>query len=199
MRWSWRARSRPGTTSRFSAPNTIPRAITATSRGVCIGPARCGDRQQLALRVVRGHVSVSPDDRAAQTAPRHAPAGRAARAQPVEPVFELPAIARQLGIPVAATLHDYTLVCASGGQRVHRRERYVCHRSIRRGARAASPSLRSTRRPRSRARRLPAPERGCWHAALQQYAGSRRASFPARRGPLATSDLPSHRRTSTRA
>jgi len=41
--------------------------------------------------------------------------------------FELPAVARQLGIPVAATLHDYTLVCASGGQRVHRRERYVCH------------------------------------------------------------------------
>jgi glycosyltransferase involved in cell wall biosynthesis len=41
--------------------------------------------------------------------------------------FELPAIAKQLGIPVAATLHDYTLVCASGGQRVHRRDRYVCH------------------------------------------------------------------------
>ena len=41
--------------------------------------------------------------------------------------FELPAIAKQLGIPVAATLHDYTLVCASGGQRVHRRERHVCH------------------------------------------------------------------------
>jgi len=41
--------------------------------------------------------------------------------------FELPAIAKQLGIPVAATLHDYTLVCASGGQRVHRRDRFVCH------------------------------------------------------------------------
>lgn len=41
--------------------------------------------------------------------------------------FELPAIARQLGIPVTATLHDYTLVCASGGQRVHRRDRHVCH------------------------------------------------------------------------
>jgi glycosyltransferase involved in cell wall biosynthesis len=41
--------------------------------------------------------------------------------------FELPAMARQLGIPVAATLHDYTLVCASGGQRVHRRDRFVCH------------------------------------------------------------------------
>ena len=41
--------------------------------------------------------------------------------------FALPAVAKQLGIPVAATLHDYTLVCASGGQRVHRRERHVCH------------------------------------------------------------------------
>ena len=41
--------------------------------------------------------------------------------------FELPAQARALGIPVAATLHDYTLVCASGGQRVHRQDRYVCH------------------------------------------------------------------------
>ena len=41
--------------------------------------------------------------------------------------FELPALARQQGIPVAATLHDYTLVCASGGQRVHRRDRHVCH------------------------------------------------------------------------
>jgi glycosyltransferase involved in cell wall biosynthesis len=41
--------------------------------------------------------------------------------------FDLPALARALGIPVVATLHDYTLVCASGGQRVHRRERHVCH------------------------------------------------------------------------
>jgi glycosyltransferase involved in cell wall biosynthesis len=41
--------------------------------------------------------------------------------------FDLPACAHDLGIPVVATLHDYTLVCPSGGQRVHRREQHVCH------------------------------------------------------------------------
>jgi glycosyltransferase involved in cell wall biosynthesis len=41
--------------------------------------------------------------------------------------FDLPAIARRRGIEVAATLHDYTLVCASGGQRVHRADEHVCH------------------------------------------------------------------------
>jgi glycosyltransferase involved in cell wall biosynthesis len=41
--------------------------------------------------------------------------------------FDLPACAHELRIPVVATLHDYTLVCASGGQRVHRRDQHVCH------------------------------------------------------------------------
>jgi len=41
--------------------------------------------------------------------------------------FALPAIARSRRIPVVATLHDYTLVCPSGGQRIHRAERHVCH------------------------------------------------------------------------
>ncbi|HET9371880.1 MAG TPA: glycosyltransferase [Vicinamibacterales bacterium] len=41
--------------------------------------------------------------------------------------FALPALARSRGIAVVATLHDYTLVCPSGGQRVHRADRYVCH------------------------------------------------------------------------
>ena len=40
--------------------------------------------------------------------------------------LELPALARARGIPVVATLHDYTLVCPSGGQRVHRAESHVC-------------------------------------------------------------------------
>jgi glycosyltransferase involved in cell wall biosynthesis len=40
--------------------------------------------------------------------------------------FDLPALAHARGIPVAATLHDYTLVCPSGGQRVHRAEEHVC-------------------------------------------------------------------------
>jgi glycosyltransferase involved in cell wall biosynthesis len=41
--------------------------------------------------------------------------------------FDLPAEARARGIPLVATLHDYTLVCPSGGQRVHRAEAHVCH------------------------------------------------------------------------
>lgn len=41
--------------------------------------------------------------------------------------FELPSLARARGIAVAATLHDYTLVCPSGGQRIHRDESHVCH------------------------------------------------------------------------
>jgi glycosyltransferase involved in cell wall biosynthesis len=40
--------------------------------------------------------------------------------------FDLPTLAHARGIPVVATLHDYTLVCASGGQRVHRAEDYLC-------------------------------------------------------------------------
>jgi glycosyltransferase involved in cell wall biosynthesis len=40
--------------------------------------------------------------------------------------FDLPAIARAQGIPVVATLHDYALVCPSGGQRIHRAEALVC-------------------------------------------------------------------------
>lgn len=41
--------------------------------------------------------------------------------------FDLPAVARRRGIPVVATLHDYGLVCPSGGQRIHRAEHHVCH------------------------------------------------------------------------
>jgi glycosyltransferase involved in cell wall biosynthesis len=40
--------------------------------------------------------------------------------------FDLPRIARDRGIAVVATLHDYTLVCASGGQRIHQAENHVC-------------------------------------------------------------------------
>jgi glycosyltransferase involved in cell wall biosynthesis len=41
--------------------------------------------------------------------------------------YEMAALARARGIPVVATLHDYTLVCPSGGQRLHRAEAHVCH------------------------------------------------------------------------
>jgi glycosyltransferase involved in cell wall biosynthesis len=40
--------------------------------------------------------------------------------------FDLPAMARRAGVPVVATLHDFTLFCPSGGQRVHVAERHVC-------------------------------------------------------------------------
>ena len=41
--------------------------------------------------------------------------------------FDLPRLAREHGAATVATLHDYTLVCASGGQRVHTAESHVCH------------------------------------------------------------------------
>ncbi len=40
--------------------------------------------------------------------------------------FDLPRLARAQGASTVATLHDYTLVCASGGQRVHAAESHVC-------------------------------------------------------------------------
>jgi glycosyltransferase involved in cell wall biosynthesis len=40
--------------------------------------------------------------------------------------FDLPRMAKQRGIATVATLHDYTLVCPSGGQRVHVAESHVC-------------------------------------------------------------------------
>jgi glycosyltransferase involved in cell wall biosynthesis len=40
--------------------------------------------------------------------------------------LELPRLASDRGIPVAALLHDYTLVCPSGGQRVRPAENHVC-------------------------------------------------------------------------
>jgi len=40
--------------------------------------------------------------------------------------LDLPRLARERGAAVVATLHDYTLVCIAGGQRVHRAEHHVC-------------------------------------------------------------------------
>ena len=40
--------------------------------------------------------------------------------------FDLPAMARAAGARVVATLHDYTLVCPSGGQRIHKADSHVC-------------------------------------------------------------------------
>jgi glycosyltransferase involved in cell wall biosynthesis len=41
--------------------------------------------------------------------------------------FGLPRLARARGAAVVGTLHDYTLVCPSGGQRVHAAEEWICH------------------------------------------------------------------------
>lgn len=40
--------------------------------------------------------------------------------------FNLPASARARGARNVATLHDYTLVCPSGGQRIHKADNHVC-------------------------------------------------------------------------
>jgi len=40
--------------------------------------------------------------------------------------FQLPALAAARGTPTVATLHDYTLLCPSGGQRVHLADEHVC-------------------------------------------------------------------------
>ncbi len=41
--------------------------------------------------------------------------------------FDFPRLVRQRGIRSVATLHDYTLVCPAGGQRIHTAESHVCH------------------------------------------------------------------------
>src|SRR3954467_6481222 len=40
--------------------------------------------------------------------------------------FDLPALAHRQGSAVVATLHDHSLVCPSGGQRLHRAEEHRC-------------------------------------------------------------------------
>ena len=41
--------------------------------------------------------------------------------------FDLPRLAHAANAVVVATLHDYSLVCPTGGQRIHRSENHVCH------------------------------------------------------------------------
>ena len=41
--------------------------------------------------------------------------------------FGLPRLARARGVAVAATLHDHSLACPAGGQRLHLVDRTVCH------------------------------------------------------------------------
>ena len=85
--------------------------------------------------------------------------------------FELPALARASGIPVVATLHDYTLVCASGGQRIHRAEQHVCHEiDVDRCARCFSESPFSARMSLGLVAAAPAP--------VRSLAGAVRRRFP---------------------
>ena len=68
--------------------------------------------------------------------------------------FDLPRIAKQRGIATVATLHDYTLVCPSGGQRVHVAESHVCasidaDRCARCFSQSPSPGTNSKRAARS--------------------------------------------------
>src|SRR5439155_64050 len=71
--------------------------------------------------------------------------------------FGLPAMAHARGAAVVATLHDYTLVCPSGGQRIHRAERHACH------ALGLAPLLRHRRRSRRRPRRMGYVGTRVWH------------------------------------
>lgn len=85
--------------------------------------------------------------------------------------FDLPAIARAANIPVVATLHDYTLVCASGGQRIHRADRHVCHEiDLDRCARCFGESSFAARMSLGVIASAPAPVRA--------LAGSVRNRFP---------------------
>jgi glycosyltransferase involved in cell wall biosynthesis len=86
--------------------------------------------------------------------------------------FELPMLARAAGIPVVATLHDYTLVCPSGGQRIHRADRHVCHEiDVDRCARCFKESPFHTKMSLGVVAGAPAP--------LRSLAGSVRRHLPA--------------------
>jgi glycosyltransferase involved in cell wall biosynthesis len=85
--------------------------------------------------------------------------------------FDLPLLARAAGIPVVATLHDYTLVCASGGQRIHRADRHVCHQiDLDRCARCFGESPFGARMSLGLIAAAPAP--------IRALAGSVRRRFP---------------------
>jgi glycosyltransferase involved in cell wall biosynthesis len=99
--------------------------------------------------------------------------------------FDLPALARAAGIPVVATLHDYTLVCASGGQRIHRADRHVCHEiDLDRCARCFGESPFQTRMSLGLVAAAPAPVRSLAGAMRRQMPGlTRRLAEAAPRPP----------------
>jgi glycosyltransferase involved in cell wall biosynthesis len=106
--------------------------------------------------------------------------------------FELPALARAAGIPVVATLHDYTLVCASGGQRIHRAERHVCHEiDLDRCARCFGESPFGTRMSVGLVASAPAPVRSLAGAVHRRFPRltSRLADAAPRPGGISATDM----------
>ena len=92
--------------------------------------------------------------------------------------FDLPALARASGAIVVATLHDYTLVCASGGQRIHQAEQHVC--DVIDTERCARCFRESPFHPQM------SVGRGAWRRRLARSARlavERRAALPAPRAP----------------
>ena len=116
---SWRA----VITSRCSAPNTIPSrahghltwrehdglpVVEMVNNWVCRSFADSYASPELTARIGQVLDAVEPDVVHAHSF--------------LNLSFELAAAGAARGIPVVATLHDYTLVCPSGGQRLHRAE-----------------------------------------------------------------------------
>ncbi len=102
--------------------------------------------------------------------------------------FDLPALARAAGIPVVATLHDYTLVCASGGQRIHQADRHVCHEiDLDRCARCFGESAFQAKMSLGLVAAAPAPVRKLAGAVRQRFPGlTRRMADAAPKGAAVT-------------
>jgi glycosyltransferase involved in cell wall biosynthesis len=106
--------------------------------------------------------------------------------------FELPSLARAAGIPVVATLHDYTLVCASGGQRIHRAERHVCHEiDLDRCARCFGESPFGARMSMGLVASAPAPVRSLAGAVHRRFPNltNRLADAAPRPGGISATDI----------
>ena len=125
----FRARSRAdrrGTTSSSSRPNTTrprPMARCAGARSTVSPSSKSSTTGSFAPSRRR---TVLPHQRTAGARARRGAAGRGHVHNLLNLSFDLPRLASERGAVVAATVHDYTLVCPSGGQRVHVAEQHVC-------------------------------------------------------------------------
>jgi len=96
--------------------------------------------------------------------------------------LHLPRLARERGAAVVGTLHDYTLFCPSGGQRVHVAENHVCRTiDVSRCARCFSETPWAARMTKGRAGwlnrllRRPVPTRASAAQIERRLAAARRA------------------------